>query len=112
MQAQFSQTYTFYTTSDDGVRLWVNGQPLIDNWTDHAATENSGTIALTAGQRYDVEMEFYENGGVATAKLLMERPVDAETDRSAEPALSRVRQPPSPSRLTSNPRIRRCRPGT
>ena len=69
VQAQFSQTYTFYTTSDDGVRLRVNGQLIIDNWTDHGPTENSGTIALTAGQRYDIRMEFYENGGGAIAKL-------------------------------------------
>ena len=70
VEAQFTGTYTFYTVSDDGVRLWVNGQPVINNWTDHAPTENSGTIALTAGQRYDIRMEFYENGGGATAQLL------------------------------------------
>jgi hypothetical protein len=29
-----SGTYTFYTTADDGVRLWVNGQLLIDRWSD------------------------------------------------------------------------------
>jgi glucose/arabinose dehydrogenase len=69
VQAQVSQTYTFYTTSDDGVRLRVDGQLIIDNWTNHAAAENSGTIALTAGQRYNIEMEFYEDGGLATAKL-------------------------------------------
>ena len=70
VEAQFTGTYTFYTVSDDGVRLWVNGQQVINNWTDHAPTENSGTIALTAGQRYDIRMEFYENGGGATARLL------------------------------------------
>ena len=70
VEAQFTGTYTFYTVSDDGVRLWVNGQQIINNWTDHAPTENSGTIALTAGQRYDIRMEFYENGGGATARLL------------------------------------------
>ena len=59
--------------SDDGVRLWVNGQQIVNNWTDHAPTENSGTIALTAGQRYDIRMEFYENGGGATARLLVEQ---------------------------------------
>ena len=69
VQAQVSQTYTFHTTSDDGVRLWVDGKLLIDNWANHAAAENSGTIALMAGQRYTVEMEFYEDGGFATAKL-------------------------------------------
>ena len=71
VQPRYSETYTFYTTSDDGVRLWVNGQLVIDNWTDHGPTENSGSspIALVAGQKYDLKMEFYENGGGATAKL-------------------------------------------
>jgi len=67
--AQFSQTYTFYANTDDGVRLWVNGQLIIDKWIDQAATEWSGSIALTAGQRYKLKMEFYENGGYASAKL-------------------------------------------
>jgi hypothetical protein len=66
---RYSETYTFYTTSDDGVRLWVNGQLIINNWTDHAPTENSGQITLTAEQKYDVRMEYYENGGGAVAKL-------------------------------------------
>jgi hypothetical protein len=64
-----SGTYTFYTQSDDGVRVWLNGQQIINNWTDHGSTENSGTIALTAGLRYDIRMEFYENGGSALARL-------------------------------------------
>jgi hypothetical protein len=65
----YSETYTFYTTSDDGVRLWVDGELIIDNWTDHAPTENSGTITLTARQLYDIRMEYYENGGGAMARL-------------------------------------------
>jgi len=70
VQAQISETYTFYTESDDGVRLWVNGVKLIDNWTDHAPTENSGTIAMTSGTKYNIVMELYENGGGAVAQLL------------------------------------------
>ncbi len=69
VQAPVTGTYTFYTQSDDGVRLWVNNQQIVNNWTDHGSTENSGTIALTAGQRYDIRMEFYENGGDAVARL-------------------------------------------
>jgi glucose/arabinose dehydrogenase len=69
-----SGTYTFFTESDDGVRLWVDGRLLVDNWTDHSRTENSGTIALTAGVRYAVRMEFYENGGDAVARLLWTGP--------------------------------------
>ncbi|MFN2513920.1 MAG: PA14 domain-containing protein [Pyrinomonadaceae bacterium] len=36
VQPEFSETYTFYTVSNDGVRLTVNGQVIIDNLTDHA----------------------------------------------------------------------------
>jgi len=66
----FSETYTFSTVSDDGVRLWVNGAALVTNWTNHGNTTNSGTIALLAGQRYDIKMEYYDNIGGAVAKLL------------------------------------------
>jgi hypothetical protein len=69
VQPSFSETYTFFTFSDDGVRLWVNGQPVINNWTDHAGTENAGSITLSAGQRYDLKMEFYENCCDADAVL-------------------------------------------
>ena len=74
VQARFSETYTFHTVSDDGVRLWVNGQAIIDNWTDHAPTENIGFIPLQAGQLYDIKMEMYENGGGATAQLFWSAP--------------------------------------
>jgi glucose/arabinose dehydrogenase len=66
---QFSQTYTFYTVSDDGVRLWVNGALVIDNFTDHASTENTANLALVAGQSYSIKLEYYDNGGGAVAKL-------------------------------------------
>jgi hypothetical protein len=74
VQAKVTGTHTFYTVSDDGVRLWVNGVLVIDNWTDHPPVENSGTISLTAGQFYDIKMEFYENIGGAVAQLLWSAP--------------------------------------
>jgi hypothetical protein len=74
VQPPTSGTYTFYTDSDDGVRLWVNGTQVVNNWTDHSRTENSGTVALTAGVRYRIRMEFYENGGDAVARLLWSGP--------------------------------------
>ncbi|RYD82078.1 MAG: hypothetical protein EOP84_10005, partial [Verrucomicrobiaceae bacterium] len=64
-----SGTYTFYTNSDDGVRLSVDGQQVVDNWTDHSPTENSGTIALTAGQLYPLTMEYFQGGGGGQAQL-------------------------------------------
>ena len=61
---------TFFTQSDDGIRLWVNGQLLINNWTEHALTENVGAISLSLGQWVDLKLEFYEKAGDAAARLL------------------------------------------
>lgn len=74
VQPQFNETYTFYTTTDDGVRLWVNGQLLIDKWVDQGPTEWSGSITLAAQQRYNIRMEYYENGGGAAASLSWSSP--------------------------------------
>ncbi|MBC8134339.1 MAG: hypothetical protein H8F28_00450 [Fibrella sp.] len=69
VEAPVTGSYTFTTNSDDGVRLSVNGSQIINNWTDHGPIDDSGTITLTAGQKYDLKMEFYEAGGGAVAKL-------------------------------------------
>lgn len=71
---QYSETYTLYTTTDDGVRLWVNNQLLIDKWKNQSAKEWSGQITLTAGQKYDIKMEYFENKGDAIAKLYWSSP--------------------------------------
>jgi glucose/arabinose dehydrogenase len=70
VQAQFSETYTFFTNTDDGVRLFVNGQPVINRLVNQAPTVVNGTpIALVAGQKYDIRMEYFENTGGAVAQL-------------------------------------------
>ena len=67
--AQKSERYTFYSRTDDGVRLWVNNQLLIDHWTPQAATEWSGSIDLVAGQHCTIKMEYFERYGGALAQL-------------------------------------------
>ena len=74
VQPQVTETFTFYTVTDDGVRLWVDGQLLVDSWVDQGATERSGSLSLTAYRRYDVMMDYYENGGSAVARLLWNSP--------------------------------------
>jgi uncharacterized repeat protein (TIGR03806 family) len=74
VQPPLSDTYTFYTTTDDGVRLWVNDQLVVDNWVDQSATERSGSINLVGQQRYNIRMEYYENGGAAVATLSWSTP--------------------------------------
>ncbi|MBX7106528.1 MAG: PQQ-dependent sugar dehydrogenase, partial [Gemmataceae bacterium] len=69
VQPRFTGTYTFITTSDDGVRMSVNGTQIINQFVDQSATEHTGTISLVAGQIYPILVEYYENGGDASMKL-------------------------------------------
>jgi hypothetical protein len=63
------ETYTFTTETDDGARLWVNDQLIIDKWIDQGPTLWSGSIELDDLGPYNIEMEYYENGGGAVARL-------------------------------------------
>lgn len=69
VEAVYSEAYTFRTVSNDGVRLWVDGVLLVDNWTNHAATVNTGVMTLEAGRRYDVRLNYYDNTGTAVMRL-------------------------------------------
>lgn len=69
IEPKYSETYTFYTFSNDGVRLWVGGQPVIANWTNHSGAEDRGTISLSAGRKYDIKLDYYQSGGGSTIKL-------------------------------------------
>ncbi len=67
---RFSQSYTFITTADDGIKLWVNGQALVDNRDGNSGPkERSGTITLEAGKRYDIKLEYDDNTGPASVRL-------------------------------------------
>ncbi len=74
IQPEYSETYTFTTDTDSGVRLYVNGQLLINEWVNQPATAWSNTITLTAQQRYNLEMDFYNQIGGAQAQLYWSSP--------------------------------------
>jgi hypothetical protein len=70
IEALYSQTYTFFLTHNDGARLWVNGQQIINNWTNRTtAVTSSGTITLAGGARYDIRLDYFDNTGVAEVRL-------------------------------------------
>jgi len=58
-------TYTFYTLSDDGSRLYLDGKLVVDNDGYHGATEKSGSIDLTAGEHPFSLFYFNLDGGEA-----------------------------------------------
>ena len=83
-------TYLFKTYTDDGVRLWVDGQLVIDQWHDQAATLYQQPVSLSAGY-HSLRMEYYDNIGDAVAMLWWEpytgpepTPVPSETMWRAE----------------------------
>lgn len=63
-------SYTFTTSGDDGVRLWLNGQLVIGDWNTHSVTSNtSSSIPLNAGQAYDIRFDYYEQSGLSVIQL-------------------------------------------
>ncbi|MCE9610253.1 MAG: DUF6288 domain-containing protein [Chthoniobacter sp.] len=64
-------TYRFSTRTSDGVRLWINGVQVINDWQDQSANiwNDSAAITLTAGHKYQVKMEYYNNANPATTRL-------------------------------------------
>lgn len=61
--------YTFVTTSDDGVRLWIDDKPVIDDWSNHAARDDSATVRLDAHRLNKIRMEFFQDTRDAIAHL-------------------------------------------
>ncbi len=60
-------TYRFYVQVDDGARLWVDGQLLIDQWHDGSSTYS--TDIWLAGGSHTIRLEMYERTGGAMARL-------------------------------------------
>gem|GEM_PF-1907478 len=99
--APVSEDFTFYTESDDGSRLWISpnpidpanpGTPAVDNWKDQGPTEvASNPITLTAGLKYYIMVEYYENGGGAVVHVRWE---SASTPKDIIPATALT---PAPS---------------
>jgi single-stranded DNA-binding protein len=75
VQTAFFQegTYRFTVTADDGVRLFVDGRVVIDQWHDQAATQYSVNLPLSGSAAHTIRMEYYERSGHATAILNWER---------------------------------------
>lgn len=69
-------TYSFITESDDGVRLWINNELMVNNWTNHGVTTDTKIVNLQGNKLYSICLHFYENDGNATIRLKWRRPDD------------------------------------
>jgi hypothetical protein len=69
IEARVSEPLTIIARTDDGVRVWLNGQVVIDHWLLRSAADSTYTFTAEAGQRYRIRMEYYEHTGAAVARL-------------------------------------------
>ena len=76
---QFTEHYTFHTVTDDGVRLYINTNLVIDAWKEEFMNLASIPMVLYAGQRYDFRMEVFESTARAVAKLYWSSPSTPRT---------------------------------
>lgn len=64
-----SGMYSLKTSADDGTRLYLDDQLVINDWNDHAVETRSYKVQLEEGKLYKIKLEYYENGGGAVAIL-------------------------------------------
>jgi hypothetical protein len=69
-----SGDYIFYTTSNDGARLTIDGQVVIDDWVAHSKKEMIGKINLKTGRAVSIIVEYYQLGGEAQMQLSWQPP--------------------------------------
>jgi hypothetical protein len=61
-------TYTFFVTADDGMRLWINNQLVIDRWHTHVPGIHSASKYLSTGF-HSLRVEYFEYTGQASIRL-------------------------------------------
>ena len=73
-------TYKFKVNGDDGFRLWVNNQLVIDQWQDESVTTLEKNITLTAGKDAAIKLEYYDSGGMAEITMGWHDPIRDNVD--------------------------------
>lgn len=74
LEAQFTELYTLKTVSDDGIRLWLNEQLLLDTLAGGGARRASTNVSLVAGQRYLLRLEYNDDYAHAYVRLSWSSP--------------------------------------
>jgi beta-glucosidase len=83
-----SHEYLLAATTDDGVRVYLDGALVLDKWIERSATTDYVPVRLEAGRAYDLRVEYYENSGYSLAALGWD--VKPEADAMLQEALTAV----------------------
>jgi beta-glucosidase len=90
LQPTVSGTYQLGARADDGVRVYLDDKPLVENWRDGSAKTVTSPVELVAGRTYKIRIEYYERYASAMAKLVWTPPQFARTLR--EEALAKAKE--------------------
>jgi hypothetical protein len=74
LRPRFSEVHTFHVVSDDGARLWVDGQLIVDDFRSRGTMEISGTVSLQANRPVTIKLEYFDDNSEATARLFWSSP--------------------------------------
>ena len=69
LRPSVSGEYTLSMTSDDGCRLYLDGELIIDAWAGHSVRTDMATVNLVSGRDYEVKVEYYNLRDYAVARL-------------------------------------------
>ncbi len=69
LQARTTGKHALILTTDDGVRVWVDGQQVINDWIGRGAADSKIEVDLTAGTRVPIRIEYFQGGGGASARF-------------------------------------------
>jgi hypothetical protein len=73
LEVDLTDTYTFYVTANNGFRLWLDGELIIDYWNNLTTdSRESEPIELVAGDIHSIQMEYFEGADTAVAQLFWE----------------------------------------
>jgi hypothetical protein len=101
-QQQFDAgTYRFSTLSDDGIRLYIDNELLIDQWNDHAVMTHTAEKSMSSGL-HAIRVEFYDNGYHAVAQMSYAKSGLSTVNPIPSPAVPVVTVAPSPSAAATN----------
>ncbi|HEY6189178.1 MAG TPA: glycoside hydrolase family 3 C-terminal domain-containing protein [Pyrinomonadaceae bacterium] len=87
-----SGKYRLGATADDGLRVYLDGKLIAEDWTEHAPTTRTGEVMLEAGRSYDLKFEYYEGRIGAVARLVWQPPAQQASGSPYAEALDVAKQ--------------------